>query len=137
MDGIGPIQRVYAFLHDHLEATGESGFEGLVRVLVQEATGQEFRLSSAGRQSGRDAASEEGLANSIKVETKHYLAKTALKPRELEAELHEAAASDPALDVWVLAASRSVSEQIASSLQEQGELLGVDIVVLDLGATGT
>jgi len=62
-------QVVDTFLHTRLEATGVSGFEGLVAVLVQEATGQEFRLSSAGRQSGRDAGSEVGFANSIKVET--------------------------------------------------------------------
>lgn len=136
MDGTGAIQRVYAFLHDRLQATGESGFEGLVRVLLQEATGQEFRLSSSGRQSGRDAASEAGPANAIKIETKHYRETTALNPRELEAELHEAADSDPGLDVWALAASRSVSEQIARSLERQAESLGVDAVILDLGGTG-
>ena len=86
MDKTAAIRTIYSFLHSRVEATGESGFEGIVRVLVQEATGQEFRLSSAGRQSGRDAASEAGPpANSIKVETKHYRETTGLNSRELEA----------------------------------------------------
>jgi len=52
MDYATAIQVIDTFLHSRLEPTGTSGFEGLVAVLVQEATDQEFRLSSAGRQSG-------------------------------------------------------------------------------------
>ena len=50
---------VDTFLHS-LADTGVSGFEGLAAALIERATGQEFRLSSAGRQSGRDAASPRG-----------------------------------------------------------------------------
>jgi hypothetical protein len=32
--------------------SGVTGFEGLVAILLQRATGQEFRLSSSGRKSG-------------------------------------------------------------------------------------
>jgi hypothetical protein len=119
-----------------LEATGESGFEGLVSVLIQEATSQEYRLASAGRQSGRDAGSEPGSAIIVKVETKHYRETTALRPRELIAEVHEAAESDPALDIWILAASRHVSEQIAIALDREAESCGIDVLVLDLGING-
>jgi hypothetical protein len=136
MDHSTAIKAIDAFLHTRLNPTGASGFEGLVAVLVQEASGQEFRLSSAGRQSGRDAASESGLANSIKVETKHYRQTTALDPRELIAEIHEAADSDADLDIWVLATSRSVSDQIATSLDNQAESLGVEALILDLGING-
>lgn len=136
MDQKTAIQVIDNFLHDRIGHTGVSGFEGLVAELVQQATGQEFRLSSSGRQSGRDAASESGYANTIKIETKHYRKTTALKPRELIAEIDEATESDPNLDIWVLATSRSVSEQISRSLDEQAESRGVEVVLLDLGING-
>ena len=119
-----------------LRDTGDSGFEGLSAILAQQATGQEFRLSSSGRQSGRDAASESGYANSIKIEAKHYRKKTGLKLRELNAERDEATESDPNLDIWILAASRSVRGQISSSLDKHAESLGVEVVLLDLGVSG-
>lgn len=136
MNQSAAIQVIDTFLHSRLKPTGTSGFEGLVTILVQEATGQEFRLSSAGRQSGRDAGSESGFANSIKVETKHYRETTSLDLRELIAEIHEATESDPDLDIWVLAASRSVSEQIGTSLDKEAESRGIEVVVLDLGING-
>jgi probable addiction module antidote protein len=136
MDQQTAMQVIGSFLHDRVGNTGVSGFEGLVAVLFQLVTGQEFRLSSSGRQSGRDAASESGYANIIKVESKHYRETTALNLRELIAEIHEAAESDPNLDVWVLATSRSVSEQISSSLDQQAEFRGVEVVLLDLGING-
>jgi hypothetical protein len=136
MDQKTAIQVIDNFLHDRLGHTGVAGFEGLVAVLVQQATGQEFRLSSAGRQAGRDAASESGYANNIKIEAKHYRETTALDPRELIAEIDEATESDPNLDIWVLATSRSVSEQISRSLDEQAESRGVEVALLDLGING-
>jgi hypothetical protein len=136
MDQQRAIQAIDTFLHDRLKDTGDSGFEGLIAILAQQATGQEFRLSTSGRQSGRDAASESGHANSVKIEAKHYRKTTALKLRELNAEIDEATESDPNLDIWILAASRCVGEQISSSLDEHAESLGVDVVLLDLGING-
>ena len=136
MDQQRAIQAIDTFLHDRLKDTGDSGFEGLIAILAQQATGQEFRLSTSGRQSGRDAASESGYANSIKIEAKHYRKKTALKLRELNAEIDEATESDPNLDIWILAASRFVGEQISNSLDKHAESLGVEVVLLDLGVNG-
>ncbi len=130
------IEVIDTFLHGRLRDTGVSGFEGLIAVLFQQATGQEFRLSSSGRQSGRDAGSESGYANSIKIEAKHYREKTALNLRELIAEIDQAAESDKNLDIWVLAASRSVDDQIATSLDAHAETYGIEIVLLDLGING-
>jgi hypothetical protein len=117
----------------NLKPSGVTGFEGLVAILLQRATGQEFRLSSSGRQSGRDAASESGYVNSIKVEAKHYRKTTTLDLRELMAEINEAVMSDENLDIWVLAASRSVDDQMATSLDEHAERTGVETLILDLG----
>ena len=49
------------------------------------------------------------------------------------AEIDEAAESDPTLDLWVLAASRSVNEQIATALDRHAEQYGVEVVLLDSG----
>jgi hypothetical protein len=119
-----------------LKHTGVSGFEGLVTVLFQEAIGQEFRLSSSGRQSGRDSASESGYGNTIKVEAKHYRQTTPLNLRELISEIEEATSSDPSLDIWVLAASRSIDDQTERSLDAQAEKHGIEIVFLDSGSVG-
>src|SRR5882724_634674 len=106
MDLPTAIKSVDDFLKS-LEDTGDSGFEGLVAVVLQSATGQQFRLSSAGRQSGRDTASESGYGIRIKAEAKHYRETTSLKPRELLGEMDQAMMSDENLDMWILAASRS------------------------------
>src|SRR2546425_12348987 len=50
--------------------------------------------------------------------------------------IDEAAESDKSLDIWVLAASRSVDEQIASSLDRHAETYGVEVVLLDFGVNG-
>jgi hypothetical protein len=119
-----------------LEDTGDSGFEGLIAVVLQSATGQEFRLSSAGRQSGRDTASESGYGICIKAESKHYRETTSLKPRELLGEMDQAMMSDENLDMWILAASRSVDDQTAHDLEVHGERHGIEIVILDVGVDG-
>lgn len=124
------------FLHDRLRHTGSSGFEGLVSLVMQAATGQEFRLSSSGRQSGSDSGSESGYGNTIRIEAKHYRTTTPLHLRELLAEIDEAAESNTNLDIWVLAASRSVDEQMARSLEAHAETYGIEILLLDLGING-
>src|ERR1039457_4520490 len=130
------IQVIDNFLHEGMGDTGVSGFEGLVAVLLKQATGQEFRLASSGRQSGGDAGSESGYANGVKIEAKHYRKNTPLNLRELIAEIHEASASDADLDIWVLAASRSVDDQISTSLDKVAETCGVEVVLLDFGIDG-
>ncbi len=130
------ITVIEEFLSNAIPHTGPSGFEGLVAVLLQEATCQEFRLSSSGRQAGRDAGSESGYGNSIKVEAKHYRKSTPLNLRELIAEISESAESDPDLDMWVLATSRKIDDQIASALDKQAKRYGIEVVLLDLGLSG-
>jgi hypothetical protein len=62
MDHKSAIEVIRRFLVEKIGDTGHSGFEGLVATLLQQATRQEFRLSSSGRQAGRDAGSESGYA---------------------------------------------------------------------------
>jgi hypothetical protein len=115
-----------------LKDTGPSGFEGLVVILLEAVTGQRFRLSRSGQQSGQDARSELRYGNSIKVEVKHY-SKARLDGRELTAELHQAINSGAELDLWVLAASCSVGEQIATDLEHIASAHNVEVLFLDAG----
>lgn len=135
MDLPTAIKSVDDFLKS-LEDTGDSGFEGLIAAALQSATGQQFRLSSAGRQSGRDTASEPGYGISIKAEAKHYRETTSLRARELLGEIDQAMMSDENLEIWILAASRSVDDQIAQDLEKHGERHGIDVVILDTGVDG-
>jgi hypothetical protein len=126
------------FLHEKVGSTGISGFEGLVATLLREATGQEYRLSSAGRQSGGDAAPESGHAKRLKVEAKHYLKSTRLDLRELLSEIDQAAESGSDLDIWALATSRRVDEQMMRSLEAHAEKNGAEAIFLkeDLASFG-
>lgn len=130
-DSISVIER---FL-EQLPHTGSAGFEGLTTRLCEAATGQRFRLSGAGSQSGQDARAEPGYENNIKVEAKHYR-KTSLDLRELAAELLQAFTADPSLELWVLAASCAVKDQHASQLESYAQVLNLEILVLDVGNDG-
>jgi hypothetical protein len=129
---IAPIADETSKFLASLKHTGPSGFEGLVAVLLEAATGQRFRLSQSGQQSGQDARSESQYGNSIKVEVKHY-SKSQLDSRELIAELSQAISLGAALDLWVLAASCAVSEQTATQLEKIAFDQNVEVVFLDVG----
>ena len=70
------------------------------------------------------------------VEAKHYKKTTALDARKLISEIDEAIESDPHLDIWILATSRMVDEQIATSLEKKAESVGIDVFILDMGING-
>jgi hypothetical protein len=118
-----------------LKHTGPGGFEGLVVVLLEAATGQRFRLSHSGQQFGQDARSESQYGNSIKVEVKHY-SKSQLDSRELAGELSQAISLGAALDLWVLAASCAVGEQISTQLEKIGSDQNVEVFLLDAAVDG-
>lgn len=115
-----------------LKPTGQSGFEGLIVTLCENFTGQRFRLSGSGSQTGQDARSEPGYGNAIKVEAKHYT-KSSLDLRELTAELVQAVQLGPDTDLWVLAASCEVMDQHASALESLAHKFDVEVLFLDSG----
>ena len=120
-----------------LRPTGVDGFEGLVQRLVSRATGTEFFLARSGTQSGRDMSSSRNGAATIAVECKRYAEDTDLDETEIKGKLATAATDIPDLDLWVLAATRSVRDQLVRGLQETADLLNVDVLVLALnGADG-
>jgi hypothetical protein len=118
-----------------LPHTGRAGFEGLTVALLEAATDQKFRLSGSGPQSGQDARSEPNNTNVVKIEAKHY-AKSSLDLRELHAELLQATASSPELDLWVLVTSCPVVDQQTAALELAAQKLEVELLVLDQGSSG-
>lgn len=121
-------------LSDHfqeLRAAGAKGFEGLVVNLLSNLTGLRFYLSQSGQQRGRDAKTSSEASTVVAVEAKRYASSTKLDERELVAELHQAVTSEPSLDLWILATSRSVPEQLLSSLEKEAEGRAVGLLVMD------
>lgn len=118
-------------LSDHLQQLRAAGAEGLVIDLLSDVTGLQFYLSQSGQQKGRDAKTSSQASTVVAVEAKRYASSTKLNERELVAELHQAVTSEPSLDLWILATSRAVPEQLWSSLEKEAEGRAVDLLVMD------
>lgn len=114
-----------------LPATGARGFEGLVRRLLDELSGLHFHSARSGDQQGRDGRANRPTGGSIAFECKKYSSSSSLKGRGLIAELQQAHASLPNLDLWILAASREISDQIISDLESFGQEHGIEILALE------
>ena len=114
-----------------LRPAGAEGFEGLVADLLSDLTGLHFYLSQSGQQSGRDAKTSSQASTVVAIEAKRYADSTKLDERELVAELHQAVTSEPTLDLWILATSRYVPEQLLKSLEKEAEGLAVALLIMD------
>ena len=119
-----------------LRPAGAEGFEGLVADLLSDLTGLHFYLSQSGQQSGRDAKTSSRASTVVAVEAKRYAESTKLDERELVAELHQAVTSEPILDLWILATSRSMPEQLLKSLEKEAEGRAVALLIMDSLANG-
>lgn len=129
-----------AALKAQLEASGDKDFERLSADLFSRLIGDiAVAVSKAGSQFGGDAGTAGLRGRHLRLECKRYRETTYLNPRSLAGEVVEAVIADPWLEAWVLAATKSVSETERNLARDQGELLGVTIVVIDWSppATGT
>lgn len=115
-----------------LPPEGATGFEGLVRRLLEAWIGRRFRLARGGEQFGHDVASDAGpLAPSILVECKRYGVDNKPPNRELVGELGQALARFPTLDLWVLAATTEIGSNAVAELRALAEQHAVEILVID------
>ncbi len=92
---------------------------------------QAVSARSAGFQHGGDAGATGQQGRRFRVECKKYSDETSLSDRELLGEIDQALARDEALEAWILVATRSVPEQLAQSLVQKGERLGVPVIIID------
>jgi hypothetical protein len=111
-----------------LEATGETGFEGLIAVALDAITGLSFRLASSGYQRGVDgkAAFEGAIAFEGKLYTNN-LPRIDVLSKIPDLVRH----NDHADLVWVLGATCTVPAQLADDLRADGAKEGVSVLVLD------
>lgn len=125
-----------SFLSDALRGlkdTGDNGFEGLVRGLLEKWTGQKFSLARSGSQQGLDMGSR---ANTIVADGKNYSDSSKLDSRSLVGQLVEAAQSFESLELWILATSKEVANQEVERLLRTADDYGVEVLIVDARAAG-
>ncbi len=115
-----------------LKAAGPTGFEGLVAQLLERLTDQRFFLAQAGSQEGRDMSTAGFTGTSIAVEAKRFQTSKSLKRRELLGELLEL---PEWVDLWVIATTARVSDQLASVLRLKATERGVAVEFLEAPST--
>lgn len=120
----------------HLNPAGPSGFEGLVRDLLEQLTGRIVRLARSGGQFGHDGRSTASVAPVVFVEAKKYEDNTGLSRRDLAGELAEAVDRYENVDLWVLAATKEVGSDEDALLKRDGLARAVEILILDAREAG-
>lgn len=120
-------------LREHLCAlpeTGGSGFEGFAAKLVGLMTGETLRLAATGWQSAGDSSTEAGT---ISIQAKRYNENTSLKIVEILGDIERIILLNKGLEVYILAATRSIPSQLRTYLNEKEESSGIDVVTLGFG----
>ena len=114
-----------------LRPSGARSLEALLCELLSALTERRFFLGAAGSQQGRDFSTG-GLAGTwIAVEAKRFRESTDFRQKELLGEILELSLQTPHPDLWTLVASRSIPDQLASTLRQAGLKSGVEVEVLE------
>lgn len=111
-----------------LRPDGPKGFEGLVANLLEGLTGQRFFLAHPGSQEGRDTSTGGFGGTWIAVEAKRFQNPKSFNRRELLGELGEL---PQGVDLWIIASTTRVPDQIISVLREKAAKEGIAIEALD------
>ncbi len=130
------IQKAQTRLRAVLQDEKAAKLENLAAALLGRLLGVTVAVAQSGFQYGGDAGTAGRQGRRLRVECKKYGDKTDLSERELLGEIDQALSRDPALEAWVLVATRDVSEQLEQSLNQKGESVGVPVVVLDWKSEG-
>ena len=93
-------------------------FERFVATALEELTAIPFALARSGDQHGRDFRSVRPAAVRIAGEAKFYRRTVSLRERDLLGEIAEVVTSLPDLDLWILATTAPVSDQLEQTLRE-------------------
>ena len=118
-------------LRHELQSLTPSRFEHLAAALVGRMIGVGVVVAKSGFQYGGDAGTAGREGRRLRLETKRYSDTTSLGDRELLGELEQATQRDPALELWILAATTGASEQLETSLFLSASKQGVPVLVLD------
>jgi hypothetical protein len=120
-----------------LQASGrETAFERLSAALIGKLLDVPIFVAQTGFQHGGDAGPAGQSGRRFRIECKKYGDTTALSERELLGEINQALMRDSALEAWFLVATRAVPEQLAQSLEQYGDYVGVPIPIIDWTGPG-
>src|ERR1043166_1281050 len=106
--------------------TGASGFEGLVRLLLELVLNEPFVLARAGDQPSGDAHSSR---RNVCVQAKRY-ADATLNSKSIEGDFDQSLRALPNTDIFVLAVTRNTA-QLDDTLDAMRAKSAVDVVVWD------
>ncbi|MEK8018465.1 MAG: hypothetical protein VSS75_016470, partial [Candidatus Parabeggiatoa sp.] len=112
--------------------SGNNGFEGLVRDLLESLTGRKWFLAKSGSQGGSDMISEEIRGNRIVAECKRFR-ETKLKESELREKLADTLGkyvNNPP-DAWILVTTSRLDAQTNESLKQYCHIQGIEFSTID------
>jgi hypothetical protein len=112
-----------------LKPAGSDGFEGLIKIALETVTNLPFRLAKSGTQFGIDGASSFS-DYPVSFECKRYT-KTSLKSDDILAKIKKVAISGNPIDLWILAATCTVSTQDANDTEKAAISDGFHSLILD------
>ena len=125
------IKTIKANVKQQLLALKPLDFEKLCCRLLEHLLNLRFFMAKSGMQHGADFGTSGEQGRKIRVECKRYADTTRLSDRELLGEIDDALEQDPDLELWVLAATKEVSEQLKTKLEKKGENFGLSILIID------
>lgn len=112
-----------------LNAIGEIGFEGFVRVVLTELTGIPFRLAASGLQGGMDGDAALG-SDAVSFEAKRYSGN--IHRNEVITKIADLARNEISPDrLWVLGATIEISAQLATAVRKDGDQNAISTLILD------
>ena len=111
-----------------LRATGDDGFEGLIRIVLSEIAGVPFRLAGSSLQFGIDGKStyaDDGIC----FECKRY--KGPVPRVEIMSKIGELLIGGSNTDLWVLCATSQIPSQSADAVSNFGKGSAISTLILD------
>lgn len=104
-------------------------FEKLCGNLVQERLGVSVHIARSGSQVGGDASTMG--PRDIKIEARRYGDTSGFNERAIIGQMMQSATDQPDLELWMLATTRPVPDQLQTALTKAAESLGLAFVALD------
>lgn len=116
--------------------TDSTKFEKLVAALISRLLNVPIPVAPSGFQHGGDAGPAGQQGRRFRLECKKYVETTRLDERGLLGQIDQAVARDEALEAWILAATRTVPENVQQSLDQHGGKIGVPVLIIDWSEDG-
>lgn len=105
--------------------------ENLTAALIGELIGVSVAVAKSGFQHGADAGTVGRQGRFLRIECKRYRDDSTLNDRMLLGSMDQAFDADPALEAWVLAATREADEQLERQLHKHGNAHGIAVLIVD------